>query len=72
MYNVEYDNGDKEYKVIVSRINIIEKFETEKSQIVATKAVNGNGHSSNGASGLKAAELRMSELSIKCKLGTLP
>ena len=83
MYNVQYDNGEKEYKVIVSRIKLITRNETKQLKSVSSETVkselnvhihgsssrNGNNGSPLKNAEIASTEIRRSEPSIKDNKG---
>ena len=79
MYNVEYDNGEKEYKVIINRIKLISRDETKQSKSLSSETVtrepnrhfHGNSSMNENSGSLvkkndiASTEIRRSEPSIK-------
>ena len=66
MYNVQYDNGEKEYKVIVSRIKLITRNETKQLKSVSSETVkselNVHIHGSSSRNGNNSSPLKNAEI----------
>ena len=79
MYNIEYDNGEKEYKVVISRIKLISRDETKQSKSLSSESfkrepnrhfhgkssTNENSGSLVNTNDIASTEIRRSEPSIK-------